>query len=125
MCEVNCSLQKKNSKYILKNNEQDTKLFIFEIILKSNNGKTTTIRRMKKDNQGNLISSEDSIDYDKIGTIKINILNYNNLKNEISVKIILDNESTYTTYLNNQIYLEFNKNSDRYLECNYNVINFI
>ena len=41
MCEVNCSLQKKNSKYILKNNEQDTKLFIFEIILKSNNGKTS------------------------------------------------------------------------------------
>ena len=125
MCEVNCSLQKKNSKYILKNNEQDAKLFIFEIILKSNNGKTTTIRRMKKDSQGNLLSSEDSIDYDNIGTIKINILNYNNLKNEISVKIILDNDSTYTTYLNNQIYLEFNKNSNGYLECNYNVINFI
>jgi hypothetical protein len=125
MCEVNCSLQKKNSKYILKNNEQDTKLFIFEIILKSINGKTTTIRRMKKDSQGNLLSSEDSIDYDNIGTIKINILNYNNLKNEISVKIILDNNSTYTTYLNNQIYLEFNKNSDGCLECNYNVINFI
>jgi hypothetical protein len=125
MCEVNCSLQKKNSKYILKNNEQDTKLFIFEIILKSNNGKTTTIRRIKKDSQGNLLSYEDSIDYNNIGTIKINILNYNNLKNEISVKIILDNDSTYTTYLNNQIYLEFNKNSNGYLECNYNVINFI
>lgn len=123
MYEINYSVQKKkqeNSKYSLMNNEQDSQLFIFEIILKTLEDKSITIRKIKKGTQGMLISSEDNIKYSDIEKIKISILDSNNLKNEITTKITIDHKTNYTTYLDSIIYLEFNSNSSGLLISNYN-----
>lgn len=123
MYEINYSIQKKkqeNSKYSLMNNEQDSQLFIFEIILKTLDDKSITIRKIKKGTQGMLISSEDNIKYSDIDRIKVSILDSNNLKNEITTKITIDHKTNYTTYLDSIIYLEFNSNSSGLLIANYN-----
>lgn len=123
MYEINYSIQKKkqeNSKYSLMNNEQDSQLFIFEIILKTLDDKNITIRKIKKGTQGMLISSEDNIKYSDIDRIKVSILDSNNLKNEITTKITIDHKTNYTTYLDSIIYLEFNSNSSGLLIANYN-----
>jgi len=123
MYEINYSVQKKkqeNSKYSLMNNEQDSQLFIFEIILKTLDDKNFTIRKIKKGTQGMLISSEDNIKYSDIDRIKVSILDSNNLKNEITTKITIDHKTNYTTYLDSIIYLEFNSNSSGLLISNYN-----
>lgn len=127
MCEVNYSIQKKkseNSKYTYKNNEQGSQIFIFELILKDNSGELNTIRKIKKGNQGNLISSLESIQYDLIDKVKVSVLNTNDINNEINTKITIDHTTTYTTLMSNEIYIEFNKNSYGYLECNYNIPNY-
>jgi hypothetical protein len=124
MCEVNYSVQKRKpeiTKYTYKNNEQGTQIFIFEINLTSIDGKLSTIRRIKKGNQGNVISSTDSVQYKDIDKIKVSVLNSNDLKNQIDAKIDIDHSASYTTFLNNEIYLEFHKNFNGWLECNYNI----
>ena len=124
MCEVNYSIQKKkleNSKYILNNKEDGTQIFIFELIFNNEHNLNSTIRRIKKNNQGNLVSLDDSIMYDKVMAVKIAVLNINNINNEINIDIEIDHSSTYTTFISNDIYLEFNKNAFGCLECNYNI----
>ena len=123
MYEVNYTVQKKkleNSKYSLMNNEQDSQLFIFEIILKTLNDKSITMRKIKKGTQGMFILSEDNIKYSDIDRIKVSILDSNNLKNEIITKITIDHKMNYTTYLDSVVYLEFNSNSSGLLIANYN-----
>jgi len=123
MCEVNYTIQKKkteNSKYTYKMNEQDSQIFVFEFIFRNNEGINTTVRKIKKGTQGNVISSSDEILYNNIDKIKISILDSNNINNQIQAKIILDHSTTYTTYLTNELYLEFNNNKN-FLECNYNI----
>ncbi len=127
MCEVNYSIQKKkseNSKYTYKNNEQGSQIFIFELVLKDKSGELNTIRKIKKGNQGNLISSLESIQYDLIDKVKVSVLNTNDINNEIKARLTIDHTTTYTTLMSNEIYLEFNKNSYGYLECNYNIPNY-
>ena len=92
-------------------------------ILKDNNNELNTIRKIKKYNQGNLISSSDSILYQKIDQVTVSILNANNINELINAKIIINHSATYTTYTSPDIYLEFNKNSKGLLECIYNIIN--
>lgn len=123
MCEVNYTIQKKkteNSKYTYKMNEQGSQIFVFELVFRNKEGINTTIRRIKRGNQGNVISSSDEILYNNIERIKISILDSNNINNQIQAKIILDQSTTYTTYITNEIYLEFNNNNN-YLDCNYNI----
>jgi hypothetical protein len=123
MYEVNYTVQKKkleNSKYSLMNNEQDSQLFIFEIILKTLDDKSITMRKIKKGTQGMFILSEDNIKYSDIDRIKVSILDSNNLKNEIITKITIDHKMNYTTYLDSVVYLEFNSNSSGLLIANYN-----
>jgi hypothetical protein len=129
MCDNHCLVQTENNKILsynkilsLKenNNEQNGQLFIFEIILIDNNNKLLTIRKIKKEPQGIILSLLDNILYDKIYNIKICIYNRNNLNNEINIKINIDHKMTYTTFINNNIYLEFKKNNN-FMECNYNI----
>lgn len=123
MCEINYTIQKKkneNSKYTYKINEQGSQIFVFELVFHNNEGINTTIRRIKRGNQGNVISSTDEILYNNISRIKISILDSNNINNQINAKIILDQSTTYTTYITNEIYLEFNNNNN-FLDCNYNI----
>lgn len=124
MSENIYTIQKKNPKCFYKNNEHGTQIFIFEIVLKENDLSFNTIRKIKKGNQGNLISSSNSILYQKIDHVKVSILDTNNINNIINAEISIDHSTTYTTYISNDIYLEFNKNSDNFLECNYNIHSF-
>ena len=124
MSENTHTIQKKNSKCFYKNNEQGSQIFIFEVVLKENDLLFNTIRKIKKGNQGNLISSSDSILYQIIDSVKVSILDTNNINNIINAEIFIDHSTTYTTYISNQIYLEFNKNSNNFLECNYNIPSF-
>lgn len=124
MCEVNYSIQKKkteNSKYTYKNNEQGSQIFVFELVFYNNEGNHSTIRRIKRGNQGNIISSDDNIIYNKIDYIKISIIDSNDIKNQIQAKIILDQTTTYTTYITNELYLELNRSKNGLIECNYNI----
>ena len=121
MTENTYTIQKKYSKCVYQNNEQDSQIFIFEIVLKENDLLFNTIRKIKKGNRGNLISSTDSILYQTIDHVKVSILDTNNINNIINAEIFIDHSTTYTTYISNQIYLEFNKNSTNFLECNYNI----
>ena len=125
MCEVNYSIPKKynSSKYIYTNNEEDSQFFVFEITLKSIEGKLSIIRKIKKNTQGCLILQNDLIKYSEIDKIKISILDSNNIKNELTAKITIDHKTTYTTYMTADIYLELNKNDNGYLLCNYNISN--
>lgn len=124
MSENTYTIQKKNSKCFYKNNEHGSQIFIFEVVLKENDLSFNTIRKVKKGNQGNLISSSDSILYQTINRVKVSILDTNNINNIINVEIFIDHSTTYTTHISNQIYLEFNKNSNNFLECNYNIPSF-
>jgi hypothetical protein len=124
MSENTYTIQKKNSKCFYKNNEHGSQIFIFEIVLKEHDLSFNTIRKIKKGNQGNLISSSDSILYQKIDHVKVSILDTNNINNIINAEISIDHSTTYTTHISNDIYLEFNKNSDNFLECNYNIPSF-
>jgi len=121
MTENTYTIQKKYSKRVYQNNEQDTQIFIFEIVLKENDLCVNTIRKIKKGNQGSLISSSDSILYQTIDRVKVSILDTNNINNIINAEVFIDHSTTYTTYVSNQIYLEFNKNSANFLECIYNI----
>ena len=125
MYEVNYTVQKKkleNSKYSLMNNEQDSQLFIFEIILKTLDDKSITMRKIKKGTQGMIILSEDNIKYSDIDRIKVSILDSNNLKDEIIAKVILNQNTSCTTYYIPQLYLEFNNNASKFLESNYSIL---
>lgn len=124
MCEVNYSIQKKkseNSKYSLMNNEKDSQLFIFELILKTLDDKNIIIRKIQKGTQGILISSEDNLKYSTIEKVKVSILDSSNLKNEITAKINIDHKTNYTSYFAPEIYLEFTTNSSGLLICNYDL----
>ncbi len=124
MSEITYTIQKKkqeNSKCLYKNNEHGSQIFIFEVVLKDDDNEINTIRKIKKGNQGNLISSTDSILYQKIDQVKVSVLDTNNINDQINAKISIDHSATYTTYVSHEIYLEFNKNSKGFLECNYNI----
>jgi hypothetical protein len=124
MCEVNYTIQKKKfdtKKFNLKNNEQGNQIFVFEIILKDKTGEFNTLRKIKKGNQGNLISSHETIHYDLVDKINMSILNTNDINNEINIKIDIDHNTSNTTLMSHEIYLEFNRNIYGYLECNYNI----
>ena len=49
------------------------------------------------------------------------LVNSNNINDQINVEISINHLKTFTTYLSKKIYLEFNKNSKGFLECNYNI----
>ena len=125
MYEINYSIQKKkieNTKYSLKHNEQDSQLFIFEIIMKTLDGNNIILRKIKKNTQGKLFTSEESIKYANIDKIQVSVLNSNNLKNEIVSNVVINHNTSCTTYYTQQIYLEFTSNVSKFLECNYSIL---
>ena len=76
-----------NTKYSLKHNEQDSQLFIFEIIMKTIDGNNIVLRKIKKNTQGKLFTSEESIKYANIDKVQVSVLNSNNLKKYLFKRI--------------------------------------
>jgi len=122
--EINYNIQKKKSeqsKYTYKNNEVDSQTYIFELILKDKFNQLKVIRRIKKCNQGNLVSDEDAINYKMIEKYKLTVINVNYPEKPIIIKETLNNSLTTNTFLNNEIYLEINQISNNYLDFNYHI----
>ena len=122
--EINYNIQKKksdNSKYIYKNNEIDSQIYIFEIALKDKFNNINIIRRIKKCNQGNLISRDDNIQYSMIEKYKLTVININYPEKPIVIKNLIDHSLTSNTFLNNDLYLEITETSDKLLDFNYHI----
>lgn len=122
--ELNYNSQKKrsdNSKYTYKNNEIDSQTYIFEIALKDKFNNVQIIRRIKKCNQGNIISAEDNIQYNMIEKYKLTVIDANNPENTFVIKESIDHSLSTTTFLNNEIYLEITQNSDKFMDFNYHI----
>jgi hypothetical protein len=122
MYQVSLTNQKKKhdtSKYSYKSIEQGTHMFIFEILLKDKNNEEHILRKIKKSHQGKLITLEDNLKYKNINIVKVAVMDVNNTNFEISADIEIDQHSTYTTYVSNELYLEFVNNNT--IECTYNI----
>lgn len=110
------------SKYTYKLIEPENQIFVFEIVLKKNNQKNKTIRKIKKTKKGNLISQNDCISFNDVKQLSITIVDINSPTDELIINVNLDQINKYSTFINHKIYLEFFSKSDN-LECNYNFIN--
>lgn len=122
--EISNNVQKKksdNSKYTYRNNEIDSQTYIFELALKDKFNETRVIRRIKKCNQGNLISTEDNIQYNMIEKYKLTVIDANNPENTIIIKESIDQSLSTTTFLNNDIYLEISQNHEKQMDFNYHI----
>lgn len=117
------SLKKKsdNSKYTYKNNEIDSQTYIFELVLKDKFDNVHVIRRIKKCNQGNLISTDDNIQYNIIDKYKLTVINANNPEDTFIIKELIDHTMSTNTFLNNEIYLEITQNTDKFMDFNYHI----
>ena len=111
-----------SSKYIYTLNEQDTQMFVFEIILKKINQKNKIIRKIKKTKQGSLITFDENIVFSEINKIELTAININDPTNEITVNLSLDQNKKFSTYIDSKIYLEFYATIDK-LEANFNILN--
>jgi len=122
--EINYNIQKRkneSSKYTYKNNEVDSQTYIFELVLKDKFNQLKVIRRIKKCNQGNLVSDEDAINYNMIEKYKLTVIDVNYPEKPIIVKELFNNSLTSNTFLNNDIYLEINQLTNNYLDFNYHI----
>ncbi len=122
--EINYNIQKKKSdqsKYTYKNNEIDSQTYIFELILKDKFNQVHVIRRIKKCNQGNLVSSDDNIQYNMIEKYKLTVLDANYPENPIIIKDTIDHAISTNTFINNEIYLEINQNTNNLMDINYHI----
>ncbi len=122
--EINYNIHKKKneiSKYTYKNNEIDSQTYIFELILKDKFNNLKVVRRIKKCNQGNLVSTDDNISYNMIEKYKLTVLDVNNPDKPIVVKESVDRSLTTNSYLTTDIYLEINQTSNNMLEFNYHI----
>ena len=122
--EINLNINKKKleqTKYTYKSNESDSTTLIFELILKTKNNENHIIRRIKKSNQGVLITPEDTIKYDLIEKYKLTCIDINSPENIICIKDNIDHNITTNTFMNDMIYLEINKTSN-YMNICYNIL---
>ncbi len=110
----------KTSKYINDNIERQSKTYIIELILCDKKHKNNVIHCIKKSNQGNLISPEDNIKYDTITKYKLTILDADFPDKPIIINDKIKDNSSYT-FLNDEIYLEFNSKKNNLMNINYNI----
>ena len=122
--EINLNNNKKKSeqsKYTYKTNESDSTSLIFELVLKEKNNENIIIRRIKKSNQGALITPDDTIKYNMIERYKLTIIDVNSPDNIICVKDNINHMLSTNTFMNNMIYLEISEMSN-YMNISYNIL---
>ncbi len=110
----------KKLKYINYNNETQSKTYIIELILCNKKNKHNIIHCIKKSNQGNLLSYEDNIKYNTITEYRLTILDEDFPDKPIIINDKIKNNSSYT-FLNDEIFLEFNSIKNNLLNINYNI----
>jgi hypothetical protein len=111
------------SKYTYRINEEESEMFIFELVLKKfNQTKNLKLRRVKNSRTGKLIGIEDNIKYDDIKKIMVSAIDINNPNKDINVECTLNHSNKHTLILKNNIFIEFYELNGN-LESNYNIIN--
>ena len=122
--EINYNNNKKKSeqsKYIYKSSEDDSQIFIFELILKSKESDNKTIiRKLKKNSIDTLISYEDNIMYNDVDKFKLTIIDINNPDKPTIIKHHLNHELTINVFINDRIYIE-TYSSNNMMIMNYNI----
>lgn len=122
--EITSNTQKKkynNSKYTYKSNEADSQTYIFELILKDKSNNVNVIRRIKKCNQGNLITNEENIQYKNVEKFKLTVIDMDFPNKIIVIKEQINHSLTTTTFNNNDIYLEINEKNNGLMDFNYHI----
>ena len=110
------------SKYTYRINEEESDMFLFELVLKTfNQNKNLKLRRTKNYRMGKLIVFEDGIKYDDIKKIFVSAIDINNPNKDINMECTLNHSNKHTLILNNNIFIEF-YDSNGFLESNYNII---
>ena len=109
------------SKYTYKLTETDNQIYVFEILLKKFNQKNKIIRKIKKTKQGTLISLDENIKFNEIKKINLTAIDINYPTNEINANVQLDQNREFSTFINNNIFLELTCKSG-FLECNYRIL---
>jgi hypothetical protein len=111
------------SKYTYRINEDETEMFIFELVLKKfNQNKNLKLRRVKNSRTGKLINFDENIKYSDIKKINVSAIDINNPNKDINVECILNHSNKHTLILKNNIFIEFYELNGN-LESNYNIIN--
>lgn len=105
--DINFSGKKKTdqSKYTYKSSEDNSQIFIFELILKGNNT-NTIIRKIKKNSSDTLISIDDNINYEQVEKFKLTVIDINNPDNPTIIKHHINHELSTNVFVNDMIYIE-------------------
>ena len=94
------------SKYTYRINEEESEMFIFELVLKKfNQTKNLKLRRVKNSRTGKLIGIEDNIKYDDIKKIMVSAIDINNPNKDINVECTLNHSNKHTLILKNNIFV--------------------
>lgn len=109
------------SKYNYRINENESEMFIFEVVLKKFNHKNQKIRIIKDCRIGQLLTLENDINYNDIKKIYITAIDINNPSKEIKVECILNQSNKHTLIFDNNLFIEFYEKNG-FLESNYNII---
>ncbi len=122
--EINYNISKKKSeqsKYTYRTVEDDSQIFIFELVLKNNMNESNTIRKLMKNTIGNLLTLEDNIMYDSIEKFKLTIIDINFPDNPVVIKYMIDHNLSTNVFLNNIVYIEISQTINNIMLINYTI----
>lgn len=121
--ELNYNLKKnmKHTIYTNSENQNNSQIFIFELILIDNNNNKKIIRTINKNKIGKLIIFNDNIKYNSINKYILTVINNNCIDKYIMINESINHKLIVNTFINNIIYLEINQSNNN-MEFNYSII---
>ena len=122
--EINYNISKKKSeqsKYTYRTVEDDSQIFIFELVLKNNINESNTIRKLMKHTTGSLITLEDNIIYNDIEKFKLTIIDINFPDKPIVIKQTIDHNLSTNIFLNENVYIEISQTFNNIMLINYTI----
>jgi hypothetical protein len=122
--EINYNISRKKSeqsKYTYRTVEDDSQIFIFELVLKNTMNESNTIRKLMKHTTGGLITLEDNIMYTDIEKFKLTIIDINFPDKPIVIKQTIDHNLSTNVFLNENVYIEINQTFNNNMLINYTI----
>ena len=119
---INNSKKKKHSsKYLYDNNMVDSQTYVFELIIINDMNENQIIRKIKRNNMGVLISSDELVSYNNIDSYILTVIDLNNPEKMIVVKEMFNNNLSTNIFLNDMIYLQIVQ-EENYTNINYMIL---
>jgi hypothetical protein len=122
--EINYNISKKKSeqsKYTYRTVEDDSQIFIFELVLKNTMNESNTIRKLMKHSMGSLLTLEDNIMYNDIEKFKLTIIDINFPDKPIVIKQVIDHNLSTNVFLNENVYIEISQTFNNIMLINYTI----